>query len=310
MRRLRLTRRRGVTAALTVAVALGLGLVFGVQAAPAADFHGIAFTKGCDTPVKIGDPYQCAYQILNVVDTAHDTLTISSIVDTVSSAGGAVTSGNLLDLTGATLTFTGGASCDGTKCTLPFGSTISTPFLSHYTVQPADYGLPNHVLTDQASLTWKDTCSSGSPNCPSGDQTASSGSQATVQQLQSNTSTAIHNAAHSPVTVVEAGSVVHDFVTVTGQPGKPNPTGNVNIDWFTNNQCSGSPAASSGPVGPLNASGQLDATGFAQGPLAAGFYGFKAHYLGDGTYATSDGACEPLQVVDANIQIKIGRAHV
>ena len=36
---------------------------------------------------------------------------------------------------------------------------------------------------------------------------------------------------------------------------------------------------------------------------AAGFRAFKAHYLGDGTYNGSDGACEPLQVVDANIQI-------
>jgi hypothetical protein len=315
MRRLRLTRRRGVTALLTLAATLSLGLVLAVQSASAADFHGIAFTKGCQTPVNVGDPYECGYQILNVVDSAHDTLTISSIVDTVNSAGGAVTSGNLLDLTGATLTLTGGASCDGTKCTLPFGATISTPFLSHYTVQPADYGLPNHVLTDSASLTWKDTCNSGSPNCPVGDQTSSSGSQATVQQFQSSTSTAIHNAAHQVVTAVAAGTTVHDFVTVTGQAGEPNPTGNVSIDWFTNGSCTAPPAATSAPVA-LDANGQADATAFSFTPTAAGQFAFQATYAGDGTYAGSVGACEPLNVVDANIQITpngtnpVGATHV
>src|SRR5262249_30206554 len=54
--------------------------------------------------------------------------------------------------------------------------------------------------------------------------------------------------------------------------------------------------------------------------LAAGVYGFQAHYLGDPAnpvYAPSDGACEPLTVVDANIQIspatatnRVGSNHV
>ena len=54
-----------------------------------------------------------------------------------------------------------------------------------------------------------------------------------------------------------------------------------------------------------SADGTVDATAFPQGPLAAGLLGFKAHYLGDRrtVYAASDGPCEPLRVVDANIQI-------
>ena len=41
--------------------------VWGVGTASAA-FHGIGLTKGCVSPVKIGDPYTCSVQILNVVD--------------------------------------------------------------------------------------------------------------------------------------------------------------------------------------------------------------------------------------------------
>ena len=48
---------------------------------------------------------------------------------------------------------------------------------------------------------------------------------------------------------------------------------------------------------------------------SAGFRAFRAHYEGDATYLPSDGACEPLQVVDANIQItpngvnRVGQTH-
>jgi hypothetical protein len=97
------------------------------------------------------------------------------------------------------------------------------------------------------------------------------------------------------VTTVAAGSTVHDFVTVTGQPGQPAPSGDVTIEWFTNGSCA-TPAAATATVGLLTASGQLDGTSFSQGPLAAGFFAFEAHYLGDATYVASDGACEPLQV--------------
>ncbi len=119
------------------------------------------------------------------------------------------------------------------------------------------------------------------------------------------------------VTAVAVGSTVHDFVSVTGQPGAPVPTGNVNVDWFLNGTCAGAPAATSGSVGPLDGAGHFDATGFAFTVNSAGLRAFRAHYLGDGTYLPSDGACEPLQVVDANIQIsppnatnEVGSPHV
>ena len=99
-------------------------------------------------------------------------------------------------------------------------------------------------------------------------------------------------------------------------PGTRRPTGTVTIDWFTNLTCSGAPTTTSPSLALVN--GSVDATGFAQGPLAAGLYGFKAHYAGDPVnpvYTPSDGACEPLRVVDANIQItpngvnRVGQTH-
>jgi uncharacterized repeat protein (TIGR01451 family) len=112
--------------------------------------------------------------------------------------------------------------------------------------------------------------------------------------------TTIHQSAHGSIAAVVPLTPVHDFVTVTGSRGTP--TGNVTIDWFTNGTCSGAPQSNSGNVA-LDATGHADATGFVRIPSTAGLFAFKAHYLGNGTYIASDGPCEPLRVVDANIQI-------
>jgi len=127
------------------------------------------------------------------------------------------------------------------------------------------------------------------------------------------TTTDVHNASNSAVTVVEAGTTVHDSVHVTNGTANA-PSGTVALDWFANNTCTGTPQSTSSPIAVTN--GQAEATSFAQGPLAAGLYSFKAHYLGDVSgNSTSDGPCEPLQVVDANIQIapngvnRVGAPH-
>lgn len=149
--------------------------------ASAADVHGIAFSKGCNSPTNVGASYTCHFAILNssLIDTALDTLTITSIVDSVANTGGPTVSGNLLP--SATLTLAGGATCNvgQTQCTLPSGSSITTADITLYTVQAGD---PN-PLTDSAELTWQDSCSSGSPNCPVGDQHSVTGSQSAIQTL-------------------------------------------------------------------------------------------------------------------------------
>jgi len=129
-----------------------------------------------------------------------------------------------------------------------------------------------------------------------------------IEAFNTTTTTDIHNASHNVVTTVEAGTTVHDFVSVTSSGGTP--TGTVTFDWFTNNTCTLAPASTSTPFA-LSGSGHADTatpgtgeTAFQKGPPAAGLYGFKAHYLGDNNFMLpSDGACEPLRVVDAKISI-------
>ena len=192
---------------------LGLGvvamaLVLGAGNASAA-FHGIATAKGCVSPVKVGDPYTCAVQILNSVDTGHDTVRVTGLSDKVNAASGAVTTGNILPSTG--LIFGGAVSCSGgsgagtfldpylgaTECLLPFGTSITTKAFSHYTVQAGDFNLPLHRLTDTASVNWNNTCVSNPDNdCTTLPQIAGAGSSALVQKLPSSTATDIHDAAH------------------------------------------------------------------------------------------------------------------
>ena len=227
---------RRFTAALATAALIALAVA---PAAVLADDvqHGIGLTKGCASPVKIGDPYTCAYSVRNILDEAQDTLTINSLVDVVHAAGGDVNSGNIIGSVrinadgGATCTATGGDGSIGnpytgvSECSLPFnGRVVIQPF-THYTVQAADFALPNHQLRDDVSLGWHDLCNdpagTGNTNCNPNPPNNGASSLALIQQLGSSTATDIHNAAHQVVTSVPLGSTVHDFVTVTGQPGPP-----------------------------------------------------------------------------------------
>ena len=170
----------GAIVALLALLSLFIPSVNGAPGASAADLHGISFVKGCASPTTVGQPYVCTYQALNTLDTAHDTLTITSVVDVVHASAGDVTSTNLLP-TPTTLTLGGGSTCNvgQTLCTLPFNSSI-TFTASFYNVAPAD---PN-PLTDTATLTFQDTCSAGTPtaNCPLGQTLhTQTGSQSEVQ---------------------------------------------------------------------------------------------------------------------------------
>src|SRR5206468_9727154 len=123
-------------------------------------------------------------------------------------------------------------------------------------------------------------CDGVRAGCNTANATGQANAQADINPLSTSVDTAIHNAAHQTVTAVAVGSTVHDFVTVNGQPNQPNPQGNVNIDWFLNGTCSGSPAVNSGSVGPLDANGQFDATAFNFTVNSAGLRSFLAHYEG------------------------------
>src|SRR5262245_8287541 len=210
--------RVGVTRAFVCVCAAAALLVLGTGSASAQNFfHGIAFTKGCDSPTDIGDPYTCAYSVLNVADTAHDTLTFNGISDQVHAFTGDVNSGNILGalelvFSGPTVSCVGGGGKFGpgppapgtvanpyvgaTMCTLPFGTTITSNGHSFYTVQATDVNLPQSTLTDTATLNWNDVCDVGpgppTGNCTTANQSATAGSSSAVLKLSSSTATQIH----------------------------------------------------------------------------------------------------------------------
>ncbi len=116
--------------------------------------------------------------------------------------------------------------------------------------------------------------------------------QVTVSQLTPTVATSIHNAAHAVVTSVNAGTTVHDSVTVTGSG--PTPTGNVTVSWFTNGTCTGAAAATSAATALV--AGTVDVTAFTQTPATPGSYAFRASYAGNSAYTSATGPCEPLTV--------------
>jgi hypothetical protein len=160
--------------------------VVGTGPAEAGEFHGVAVTEACESPVA-GGAFACAVHVGNVVDSGHDTLRVTGLGDTVMAAGGADPGGSLLPA--AKLVFEGAVTCTGghgagttkhpyagaTGCVLPYGSSLAASF-SHYTAQPADV-----ALTALTTLEWSNTCVAGSGDCTTEARLASSDAQALVQ---------------------------------------------------------------------------------------------------------------------------------
>jgi hypothetical protein len=170
--------RLAVVAALIVSFGALALVAYGRETSAAQPLHGIALAKGCASPIVIGQLYTCDVLTINNVDTAGDTLTITSIIDVVHAGAGDQTSANLLP--GLSLTLSGGATCSvgQTMCTLPAGASITTA--SPYGFYIAQAGDPN-PLPDTVHLVWQDLCTSLALNCPLSDQTATAGSSAILQ---------------------------------------------------------------------------------------------------------------------------------
>jgi hypothetical protein len=135
----------------------------------------------------VGQPYSCSYTVRNNIDEAQDTLTISGLTDTVHAAAGNVVSSTVLD--DAPVTPSGGATCTAPPnrvCTIPFNGRVNIGPYAFYTVQAADFGLPSHQLTDDASLAWNDLCdgplNSNPSNCNPNPPDVGAGSATTVNQ--------------------------------------------------------------------------------------------------------------------------------
>lgn len=180
MKNLRLT--------ILFAMLVAIGLVFTPSAWGVVCFHGIALQKNAVSPVQVGNQAAASYLIVNV-DQAGDSLDVGSLDDTIFASGGNVNSGNILHA--LTWHFTGGAffviggPSDG-QLRMPPGSTATSDPFSFYTTVVGDFFLPNHVLPDQAVISWHDTCdaNSGCTNCATDiPNTANAPGQTTVTAL-------------------------------------------------------------------------------------------------------------------------------
>src|ERR1043165_3622586 len=65
-------------------------LVLGVGSASAAQV-GVSVLKDCVTPINVGDPYACEFEISNTVQASHNTVTVKSLSDVVFRSGGTST---------------------------------------------------------------------------------------------------------------------------------------------------------------------------------------------------------------------------
>lgn len=316
---------RLAAASAAITVAAFAAMTFAVMAALAQTFHGITVLKGCDSPTKLGAPYSCSYQIRN---SDPDRVKIVSLQDAItnSAASPAPTSpANTLSL--LTLhVVSGTAACydasnnalaapftGAAYCVMEPAAVLQSDPYSFYAPTYADFqAIANHKLLDTARAYFLDQCNIDPAGCNNVDpQFSDASSSSTLQQRSSQTATQVHDAEHNVVTAAPKGATVHDLATVTGDPDLT-PTGDVRFDWFANTTCSGTPAATTDPnnvalvaVAGSKALAAAHATGFPQGPLAAGAYSFRATYLGDGSYTGSTGDCEPLGVVDAAVASQV-----
>jgi hypothetical protein len=287
-------RRFGALVIATTAI-FALGGAHVASAAP--PFHGITLQKTCVDPVHIGDPYECAYRITNADDN-NESITVSSVKDQVHAASGNVDSGELI----GTLTWTasGGASCTPpgptTTCTLPTkGATVESSLNSFYTVQAADFGLPDHALNDDVAIIWAEpVCVNG--GCPVGPKTSTTGASATVIPFTPSVETLLSNPGP-----VASGTMITDQATLTG--ASPDAGGTVDYAVYSDNTCTtlvqalGTKTVTNGLVGPSD-----------PWTAVAGNFWFQATYSGDPATGnvgpvSSDCTTEPITVESPGVSI-------
>jgi uncharacterized repeat protein (TIGR01451 family) len=276
--------------------------------------YGVSASKGCLSPAFVGQPYFCFYIFSNTGATSGDTVKVFSAEDVVSAASGTVPSGNILS--SLKLVFTpspgspGAPTCTGpgssgvgtlaspfvgaTQCTLPFGANVASLPFSFYTIQPADFGLPGHGLSDQITFTWSDLCdktpSPGSCN-PVDENDAQAPSSTAVKQYNPTITTQL-SASTIPV-----GGSVHDTAAITydtAPPASPVVSGTVTYKVYTDNTCttlSTTPAvnqtvAYTRPPGTVPDSSTFTFT-------QAGNYWFQATFSGDPAHGVAGPVSSP-----------------
>src|SRR5579871_5473516 len=86
------------TAWLGAALAAAALLVASAGADTPTVSYGVSVSKGCNSPIPVGSKTQCfcIFGNDNPATTSNDTVTLGSVVDVVTTAGGPVSSGNIL----------------------------------------------------------------------------------------------------------------------------------------------------------------------------------------------------------------------
>lgn len=122
----------------------------------------------------------------------------------------------------------------------------------------------------------------------------------TVNKANPAVVTELHNSDETVIGTEASTSSVHDKATVTGGVSGFVPSGNVEFTFYTNGTCS-STGAAAGTVALTGTDPGVAHPSSTQGPLAAGSYSFKAHYVGDANYLANDSDCEPFTVTTLTI---------
>lgn len=104
---------------------------------------------------------------------------------------------------------------------------------------------------------------------------------------------AVHDASHSTITTANAGDTVHAAATLTPTNSLAVPTGSMSFTFYPNAVCTSGTGAGAGSTSLV---GGVADPSTLQGPLAAGSYSFKGHYIGDMNYNAIDSSCMPLIV--------------
>ncbi len=171
-------------------VGLGIAGPASAQIVAEGHNHGILLSKGCVSPLEIGDEYVTNFTIGNFNvpggDESQDTLRVTSLVDVLHSHGAAgdISSGNILN--DLTWTLAGGAFWDGSTLVLPTGaSAASSPWTFQDTSDVVYHVLTEDVvagfLDDDVTIVWWDVCDGpGSNDCPRDENYSSTGASAEV----------------------------------------------------------------------------------------------------------------------------------
>lgn len=246
------------------------------KASYSGDSNNNSVTSVCaDEPVTIGklnsstvtEIHNASEQVVTSVDagtTVHDKATVSG--------SGPTPTGNV------NFTFYSNHTCSGDGSgagTIALVSGVAHPSSSEGPLNAGSYSFKAHYNGDGVYNPSDAVCE-----------------PLAVNQLTPTVVTEIHKADESLVSgSVALGTTIHDKATVSGS--SPAVTGSVNFRFYSNNSCSGDGSAAGSNISLVSGVAHPSSS---EGPLATGFYSFKAHYNGDTNYVAGDSACEPLTV--------------